>query len=184
MTELIELATGLTLIVAGVFSSLALIERLVGVIEENVQSWESVIRWIGFTVGLFGLFMSMFLIMDSGELLNIALLLLVGLALTLRPIKSVPWAALIAIIISFGICTGYVVFAGSVSDDYRILALLFFGVNALIYLNLKSFEDLSRLFGELLASPPVAIPIGLISILQGILVVFFPPGGILELIPL
>ncbi|MFX1511297.1 MAG: hypothetical protein ACFFCQ_01790 [Promethearchaeota archaeon] len=183
MTELIEFTTGLTLITAGIFSSLALIERLVGVIEENVKKWDLIIRWGGFLMGLIALFVSLLLIIDSGEVINIAFLTLVGLALTLRPIKSIPWAALLGMIIGLGICVVYILFfQRDVNEDYRILALIFFGITLLFYISLKFFEDLGQIFGELLSAPPVAIPLGLICIIQGILIIIFPPDGILQLI--
>jgi len=102
------------------------------------------------------------------------LLLATGLALILKPIKDIPWAALIALLVG-GVCAGYVflllplpetVFGISSTWIYLII---FFIPALLVYLLFKFIEDILRLIGIILASKPVAITLGLICIVQGVL---------------
>lgn len=105
------------------------------------------------------------------------LLVATGLALILKPIKDIPWAALIALLVG-GLCAGYVflylplpetVFGISSTWIYLII---FFVPALLVYMLFKFIEDVLRLIGIILASKPVAITLGLICIFQGILLLF------------
>ncbi|MFQ6068222.1 MAG: hypothetical protein ACE5KD_01630 [Candidatus Bathyarchaeia archaeon] len=102
------------------------------------------------------------------------LLIVTGLALVLKPIKNIPWAALAALLVG-GVCAGYVylyfplpqtVFGISSTWIYLIL---FFIPALLVYIAFKFVEDVIRLIGLIIASRPVAILLGLICIIQGIL---------------
>ncbi len=102
------------------------------------------------------------------------LLVATGLALVLKPLKDVPWAALIGLLIG-GLCVGlvYVMFplprtVLGISSTWVYLAI--FLVPALVtYLFFKFLEDLLKLVGMILASRPVATILGLLCILQGAL---------------
>lgn len=106
------------------------------------------------------------------------LLIATGLALILKLVKDVPWAALIALLVG-GVCAGYVFLYLSVPGEVfgissKWIYLAAFFVPALIvYLLLKFIEDVLRLIGTILASRPVAITLGLICIAQGILLLLF-----------
>lgn len=102
------------------------------------------------------------------------LLIATGLALILKPIKDIPWAALIALLIG-GLCAGYVYLffplpetVLSISSTWIYLAI-FFVPALLVYMLFKFIEDLLRLVGVILASRPVSIILGLICIVQGFL---------------
>lgn len=102
------------------------------------------------------------------------LLVATGLALVLKPIKDIPWAALIALLIG-GVCAGYVFLYLPLPENVLGISsmwiyLIIFLIPALIvYTLFKFIEDILRLMGTILASRPVSITLGLICILQGIL---------------
>jgi len=102
------------------------------------------------------------------------LLIATGLALVLKPIKDIPWAALIGLVIG-GLCAGYVYLffplpetVFGISSTWIYLAI-FFVPALLVYMLFKFIEDLLRLIGIILASKPVSILLGLICIVQGFL---------------
>lgn len=102
------------------------------------------------------------------------LLIATGLALILKPIKDIPWAALIASLIG-GLCVGYVYLFFPLSETVFgvsstwVYLIIFFVPALLVYLLFKFIEDLLRLVGAILASRPVSIILGLICIVQGFL---------------
>jgi len=101
------------------------------------------------------------------------LLIVTGLALILRPIKDIPWAALIALLIG-GVCAVYVYLYIPLETVFGISStwvylIIFFVPALLVYLLFKFIEDLLRLIGSILASRPVSFILGLICIVQGFL---------------
>ena len=102
------------------------------------------------------------------------LLIVTGLALFLKPMKDIPWAALIGLVVG-GLCVGFVfLFYPLPGTVYGIsstwIYLLIFFIPALfVYVILKFVEDVLRLIGTILAFKPVAAALGLICIAQGIL---------------
>ena len=102
------------------------------------------------------------------------LLLLTGLALFLKPMKDIPWAALIGLVVG-GLCAGFVfLFYPLPGTVYGIsstwIYLLIFLIPALfVYMLFKFIEDVLRLIAMVLAFKPVALTLGLICIIQGIL---------------
>jgi len=102
------------------------------------------------------------------------LLIATGLALILKPIKDIPWAALIALLIG-GLCAGYVYLFFPLPETVLgisstwIYVAIFFVPTLLVYMLFKFIEDLLRLVGVILASRPVSIILGLICIVQGFL---------------
>jgi hypothetical protein len=102
------------------------------------------------------------------------LLIATGLALFLRPLKDVPWAALVGLIVG-GACVSlvYLLFplpadVFGVSSTWVYVAI--FLIPALLaYVVTKFLEDLFKLIGTILSSRLVSIPLGLVCILQGIL---------------
>jgi len=102
------------------------------------------------------------------------LLLATGLALVLKPIKDIPWAALIALLVG-GVCAGYVFLyfplpetVLSISSTW-IYVIIFLIPALLVYTLFKFIEDILRLIGTILASKPVAIILGVACIVQGVL---------------
>jgi hypothetical protein len=102
------------------------------------------------------------------------LLVVTGLALVLKPLKDIPWAALIGLVIG-GLSVGlaYILYplpetVLGVSSTWVYLAI--FLVPALLaYIFFKFAEDLLKLVGMILASMPVATILGILCLLQGVL---------------
>lgn len=136
-------------------------------------------------VSLFGFFVGILLLatavgawstpsVDSGTRY---LLIASGLALLLKPLRDVPWAALLGLIVGI-VCVGlvYLLFplpeaVLGISSTW-VYALIFFIPALLAYMLFKFLEDLLRLIGMILASKPVATILGLLCIVQGILLIF------------
>ena len=102
------------------------------------------------------------------------LLIVAGLALFLRPLKDIPWAALLGLIVG-GLSAGIVYFFFPLPETVLGIAsmwvyLLIFIIPALIvYIVFKFIEDLVKLIGTLLGSKPVTFIVGLVCIAQGVL---------------
>jgi hypothetical protein len=105
------------------------------------------------------------------------LLIITGLALFLKPLKQIPWASLIGLIIGT-VCVLLVYFyfplpemIFSISSVWVYLAIFFIPALA-TYLFFKFLEDLIKLIGIILASKPVATILGIICLTHGILLLF------------
>jgi len=159
------------LILGGVVAASWLLTRTV-----EPLSWiVKIASFFGFIVGV--LLMVTAAVVWSSPVLDVYtryLLVATGLALVLKPIKDIPWAALIALLVG-GVCAGYVylyldlpeiVFGISSTWIYLII---FFVPALLVYMLFKFIEDVLRLVGTILASKPVATILGLACIVQGIL---------------
>jgi hypothetical protein len=140
------------------------------------------LSWIVKIASFFGFIIGIILIVTAAVVWSTSaldvytqyLLIATGLALILKPIKDIPWAALIALLIG-GLCAGYVYLffplpetALGISSTWIYLAI-FFVPTLLVYMLFKFIEDLLRLVGVILASRPVSIILGLICIIQGFL---------------
>jgi len=159
------------LILGGVVAASWLFERTV-----KPLSWiVKIASFFGFIIGI--LLMVTAAVVWSTSALDVYtqyLLIVTGLALVLKPIKDIPWAALTGLLIG-GVCAGYVYLffplpetVFGISSTWIYLAV-FFVPALLVYLLFKFIEDLLRLIGIILASRPVSIILGLICIVQGIL---------------
>jgi peptidoglycan/LPS O-acetylase OafA/YrhL len=168
------------LIAGGVSAASWLLEKLakpVPIVGKPVSSLAKVLSVLGFLVGILmlataaGVWMANAYAQDTGTRY---LLLLAGLALFLRPLKDVPWAALVGLIVG-GACLSLVYFlfplpeiVFGISSTWLYLAV--FLIPALLaYVVAKFLEDLFKLVGTILSSRPVIIPLGLVCILQGCL---------------
>jgi hypothetical protein len=136
---------------------------------------------------LFGFFIGILLIMTAAAAWSIEaphvdtgtryLLIVTGLALLLKPMKDVPWAALIGLAVG-GFCAGFVfLFYPLPSTVYGfsstwIYLLVFFIPALFAYMLFKFIEDVLRLVGMVLAFKPVMLALGLMCIAQGILLLF------------
>ena len=91
-----------------------------------------------------------------------------GILLFSRPIRNVRWASLIAL--GAGIlAAGYLRIAFSVISSNTVLAVVFIIVTLAVYVVLRFVEDILEMVGSILAFPPIAVAIGLVSIYFGIL---------------
>ncbi|MGQ9459615.1 MAG: hypothetical protein ACUVRA_00080 [Candidatus Bathyarchaeaceae archaeon] len=135
---------------------------------------------------LFGFFVGILLLVTAAAAWSMQawdsgtryLLIVTGLALFLKPLKDIPWAALIGLVVG-GLCAGSVYFfyplpetVYGISSIWIYLAIFFIPA-LLVYITFKFAEDVLRLIGTILASKPVSIILGLICIAQGILLKFF-----------
>ena len=90
-----------------------------------------------------------------------------GILLFSRPIRNIRWASLIAL--GAGILvTAFlkVAFAGL---STTILAVVFLIATLAVYTLLKFVEDILQMIGSILAFPPIATAVGLVSIYFGVL---------------
>jgi len=111
---------------------------------------------------------------DAGDPGTRLLLLVAGLALFLSPLKDVPWAALVALVVG-SLCVGAVflffplpVAVFGVSSIWVYLGI-FFVPALLTYLFFKFLEEALKLIAMILSFKPVATTIGLVCIIQGVL---------------
>jgi len=170
------------LILGGVVAASWLLEKLARpapVVGESVS-------WLVKVVSLFGFFVGILLLVTAAAVWSAEawdsgtryLLIVTGLALFLKPLKDIPWAALIGLVVG-GLCAGSVYFfyplpetVHGISSTWIYLAIFFIPA-LLVYMIFKFVEDVLRLIGTILASKPVSIILGLMCIAQGILLKFF-----------
>ena len=105
---------------------------------------------------------------------TIALLIIAGLALILKPIKDFPWAALLGLIAG-GLCAGAVYFFFPLPETVFGIAaiwvyvIIFMIPAVIVYMVFKFIEDVLKLVATLIASKPATFIIGCVCIAQGIL---------------
>jgi hypothetical protein len=135
-------------------------------------------------VSFFGLFAGIVLIITGAtawqthapqiDNYTIALLIIAGLALILKPIKDFPWAALLGLIAG-GLCAGAVYFFVPLPEtvfgiaSIWVYVIIFLVPAVIVYMVFKFIEDVLKLIGTILASKPVTFIIGCICIAQGVL---------------
>ncbi len=167
------------LIVGGVVAISWFIEKLVRPVPVVGKPASILIKIVSF----FGFFVGMLLIVTAGvtwstqaqvDHYTLYLLIIAGLALFLRPIKDIPWAALLGLIIG-GLAVGIVYFFFPLPETIFGIAstwiyLAIFLIPAvIIYMVFKFIEDLLKLIGMILGSKPVTFILGLVCIAQGVL---------------
>jgi hypothetical protein len=153
------------------------------------------VSWLVKLVSLFGFFVGILLLVTAAAVWSVEaldsgtryLLIVTGLALFLKPLKDIPWAALIGLVVG-GLCAGSVYFfyplpetVNGVSSTWIYLAIFFIPA-LLVYMLLKFVEDMLRFIGTILASKPVSIVLGLICIVQGILLQFFGHQSLFDIL--
>lgn len=166
------------LILGGIVATSWLIRKLsepTPVVGAPVSSAVKIISLFGFLVGVLMLITAAGVWLtqayDSGTRL---LLIATGLALVLKTLKDIPWAALMGLAVG-GLCVAivYILFPLSeavlgVSPIWVYLAI--FLIPALLaYLFFKFVEDLLKLAGMILGSRPIATILGIVCLLQGAL---------------
>jgi len=168
------------LILGGAVAISWLLERLV----KPVPVVGKPTSWLIKIISLFGFFVGTLLIATAAVAWSMEvspidtgtryLLIVAGLALFLKPLKDIPWAALLGLIVG-GSCAGFVfLFYPLPETVYGIsstwIYLLIFFIPALfVYMVFKFIEDVLRLIGMVLTFKPVTLVLGLICIAQGIL---------------
>lgn len=142
------------------------------------------VSWLVKVTSLFGFFVGILLLVTAAaawsaeapevDIYTRYLLIVTGIALISKPLKDIPWAALIGLAVG-GLCVGFVFLfyplpetVYGISSTWIYLAI--FLIPALfVYVLFKFLEDVLRLIGMILAFKPVAITLGLVCIAQGIL---------------
>jgi hypothetical protein len=106
------------------------------------------------------------------------LAVIVGIALILRPIRSVPWAAIAGIIVGSIVVfftASYLQFIVAIPadlfgiDPYWILIILFVIILLLVYLAFKMIEDIGKILGYLLSARPTSLAIMILCAIEAIL---------------
>jgi hypothetical protein len=133
-------------------------------------------------ISIFGFFVGIILLLTGAAIWSTQvwdtatkyLLIITGLSLFLKPLRQIPWAALVGLIIGL-ICVFLVYFYFplpemilNTSSTWFYIAIFFIPALA-TYLFLKFLEDLMKLIGLILASKPIATVLGIICISQGVL---------------
>ena len=135
-------------------------------------------------IAFFGFFVGIFVIVTGAaawqaqatniDNYTIALLITVGLALMLKPIKDFPWAALLGLI-SGGLCAGAVYFFFPLPEtvfgigSIWIYVAIFMIPAVIVYMVFKFIEDVLKMVGTILGARPITFIIGIVCIAQGIL---------------
>jgi hypothetical protein len=172
------------LILGGIIAISWFLEKLV----KPVPVVGEPVSWLIKLTSLFGFFVGFLLIVTAAVAWSTKapevdtgtqyLLIVTGLALFLKPLKDIPWAALIGLIVG-GLCVGFVyLFYPLPKAVYGIsstwMYLIIFLIPALfVYLLFKFIEDVLRLITMILTFKPVSLALGLICIAQGILLKFY-----------
>jgi hypothetical protein len=115
-----------------------------------------------------------------GDTLTIILLIVIGIAQVLKPMKDVPWAALLGLVGGLA-AAGIVIFLVSATgvtlpNFWLIVGIVFIIIGGIIFFIFKWIEDLLRFIGMVITFPLISIPLGIVAIIQGILIIF---GGTL-----
>jgi len=172
------------LILGGIITISWFLEKLV----KPVPVVGEPVSWLIKLTSLFGFFVGVLLIVTAAVAWSMKapqvdtgtqyLLIVTGLALFLKPLKDIPWAALIGLIVG-GLCVGFVyLFYPLPKAVYGIsstwMYLIIFLIPALlVYVLFKFIEDVLKLIAMILTFKPVSLALGLICIAQGILLKFY-----------
>lgn len=173
--------TPLILILGGVAAVSWLLEKIV----RPVPVVGEPVSWLVKIMSLFGFFTGILLIVTATAVWSMQawdtgtqyLLIVTGLALFLKPMKDIPWAALMGLAVG-GFCAGFVFFFYPLPPTVYgfsstwIYLLIFLIPAVFVYMIFKFIEDVLRLIGMVLAFKPVMLVLGLLCIAQGILLLF------------
>ncbi|UCC58218.1 MAG: hypothetical protein JSW14_07690 [Candidatus Bathyarchaeum sp.] len=150
--------------------------RPVPVVGKPASILTKILSFFGFFVGILLIVTGAAALSTQGQVDNYTqyLLLVAGLALFLRPIKDIPWAALLGLIVG-GLSAGIVYFffplpetVVGISSTWVYLAI-FLVPAVIVYMVFKFIEDLLKLIGMILGSKPVTLIVGIVCIVQGVL---------------
>ncbi len=136
-----------------------------------ISGVQSVYGFAGYLLGLIIKYQYYFWIHAS---YTYGILIFVGFALVMKPIKAFPWAALLALLVGGGVTV--LVWKYFNVTEIQWLILIFIAILLVTYLLFKFVEDLFKALAMVLTFPVIAVPLGLICIIQGILLLI---GGTL-----
>lgn len=168
------------LILGGIVAISWLLERLVKAVPVAGEPTSWLIKITSF----FGFFVGILLIVTAAVAWSTKapqvdtgtqyLLIVAGLALFLKPMKDIPWAALLGLGVG-GLCAGFVLLFYPLPETLYgisstwIYLLIFFIPAVFVYMVFKFIEDVLKLIGMVLTFKPVTLALGLVCIAQGIL---------------
>ena len=168
------------LILGGIVAISWLLERLVKAVPVAGEPTSWLIKIISF----FGFFVGILLIVTAAVAWSTKapqvdtgtqyLLIVAGLALFLKPMKDIPWAALLGLGVG-GLCAGFVLLFYPLPETVYgisstwIYLLIFFIPAVFVYMIFKFIEDVLKLIGMVLTFKPITLALGLVCIAQGIL---------------
>ncbi len=171
--------TAVLLIIGGVCAAAPLFKRV-------SKGLEKFLIILGFIVGIAVIIVSIDLALGLGILSSIfgigfapgtnsnsylqyylIVMAVLGILLFSRPLRNVRWASLIALGIGI-LAAAYLHIAFSVTST-TILGAVFIVTILIVYTLLRFVEDILEFIGTVLAFPPVAIIVGLVSIYFGII---------------
>lgn len=171
-------SSAILLIIGGVCAAAPLFKRA-------SKSFEKFLIIVGFVVGIAVIIVAIDAALNLGFLSSVLgavvpapnafpyaqyyliVMAVLGILLISRPLRNVRWASLIALGIGI-LVAAYLHVAFSVSSTV-ILGVVFLVTILIIYTLLRFIEDILEFIGTVLAFPPVAIVIGLVSLYFGIL---------------
>ena len=167
------------LILGGIVAISWFLEKLVRpvpVVGKPASILTKVISFFGFFVGIFLIVTGAAAWSAQGQVdaYTQYLLIIAGLALFLRPIKDIPWAALLGLIVG-GLCAGIVYFFFPLPEtvvgisSMWVYLVIFLVPAVIVYMVFKFVEDLLKLIGMILGSKPVTFIVGVVCIAQGVL---------------
>ncbi len=175
--------------------------------EEERPKYLIVIDIIGFVVGVIALGTGITLLLNGQNPITEAvggiiggkhdiftkiLIIAVGLCLFLKPIKDIPWASLIGLIVGATVVflaisylnTMFTWFAQLLGIDVRILyAIIFILIYALIFSLFGLAQHILNLLGTVLSSKPGSFVIMILCLIQALLIII-PPAATHSLGPL
>jgi hypothetical protein len=123
---------------------------------------------LGFLQSIFGLETAPATGSNSYLQYYLIVMAVLGVLLFSRPLRNVRWASLVAL--GLGILVAAYLHSGLGVTSTTILAVVFIIVIVIVYTVLRFVEDLLEFIGTVLAFPPVATIIGLISIYFGVII--------------
>ena len=171
-------STAFLLILGGVFASAPLFKRV-------SKGLERLFVVLGFAVGIAVIVVTIDAALNLGALSSIfgstvpasnafayaqyylVVMAVLGILLFSRPLRNVRWASLIALGVGI-LAAAYLHTAFSVNST-TILGVVFIITILIVYTLLRFVEDILEFIGTVLAFPPVAVIIGLVSIYFGIM---------------
>ncbi|MCK4320241.1 hypothetical protein KAW11_01375 [Candidatus Bathyarchaeota archaeon] len=170
--------TPFLLIVGGIAATSWVLEKLV----RRTPLFGKPLRWLVKIISGLGFIIGILLVatgivvwaVQGWDSVTQTLLIVTGIALFLKPIKDIRWASLIGLAAGC-LCLGYVMLLNPLPpsifgiESKWIYAVIFLVPTLFTYLLFRFVEDLLTFIGTILSFRLVAITIGTLCVIQGIL---------------
>ena len=175
LTYLASLTPGI-LIFGGILAASWLIEKVTSQSDRNGNNFiTKILSFFGFLIGLLMLVTVISVwVTSSWSAGTQILLILTGLSLMLKPLKDIPWAAFVALLVG-GAFVGLFFLLFPLQETVLgitstwIYILVFLAPALLAYLLFKFLEDVLKLIALVVTFTPIKTFLGLLSIIHGIL---------------